>query len=84
MYRPASPRRLKITPNTEKHFDQTKMTNTQHTGTVQQASKPETLQEQLRIIRAASSDGIALIDANNHIVEANNAFSNIFGLDSTQ
>src|SRR5205823_2752248 len=37
MYRPASPRRLKITPNTEKHFDQTKMTNTQHTGTVQQA-----------------------------------------------
>ncbi|HEX6556675.1 MAG TPA: PAS domain-containing sensor histidine kinase [Ktedonobacteraceae bacterium] len=60
------------------------MTNTQHTGTVQQASKPETLQEQLRIIQVASSDGIALIDANNRIVEANNAFSNIFGLDSTQ
>ena len=84
MYRPASPRRLKITPNTEKHFDQTKMTNTQHTRTVQQASKPEPLQEQLRIIQAASLDGIALIDANNRIVEANNAFSNIFGLDSTQ
>lgn len=60
------------------------MTNIQHTGTVQQASKPEILQEQLRIIQAASSDGIALIDANNRIVEANNAFSNIFGLDSTQ
>ncbi len=38
----------------------------------------------MRIIQAASSDGIALIDANNRIVEANNAFSNIFGLDSTQ
>ncbi|HEX6553255.1 MAG TPA: ATP-binding protein [Ktedonobacteraceae bacterium] len=60
------------------------MTNTQHTETVQQTNKPETLQEQLRVILAASSDGIALIDANNRIVEANNAFSNIFGLDPTQ
>jgi two-component system phosphate regulon sensor histidine kinase PhoR len=60
------------------------MTHTQHTETVQQANKPEALQEQLRIIQAASSDGIALIDASNRIVEANNAFSNIFGLDSTQ
>lgn len=38
----------------------------------------------MRVILAASLDGIALIDANNRIVEANNAFSNIFGLDSTQ
>src|SRR5438270_956061 len=60
------------------------MTNTQHTKTIQQANRPETLQEQLRIILAASSDGVALIDANNRIVEANNAFSNIFGLDSTR
>lgn len=60
------------------------MTNTQHTETVQQTNTPETVQEQLRVILAASLDGIALIDANNRIVEANNAFSNIFGLDSTQ
>jgi PAS domain S-box-containing protein len=55
------------------------MTKTQHTETTQ--NQPATLQEQLHIILAASSDGIALIDANSHIIEVNNTFSEIFGID---
>src|SRR5947209_4501699 len=59
-----------------------KMTKTQHTETTQ--NQPATLQEQLHIILAASSDGIALINANNHIIEANNTFSELFGIHPSQ
>ena len=58
------------------------MTKTQHTETTQ--NQPATLQEQLHIILAASSDGIALIDANSHIIEVNNTFSEIFGIDPSR
>lgn len=58
------------------------MTKKQHSETTQ--NQPATLQEQLHIILAASSDGIALVDAINHIIEGNNTFSNIFGIDPSQ
>ncbi len=62
-----------------------KMTKTQLTGIDQQLTNQlELLQEQQRLILAASSDGIALIDANHRFTEVNPAFSNIFGIDFPQ
>ncbi len=61
------------------------MTKTPHTGTDQQpANQLETLQEQLRIILATSSDGIALVDTTSQFIEVNTTFANIFGVDSAQ
>src|SRR6266849_3585644 len=62
-----------------------KITNTQHTSTAQpQTNQLELLQEQLRLILATSSDGIALIDSNHRFIEVNPTFSNIFGRDISQ
>lgn len=42
------------------------------------------MQEQLRIILATSSDGIALVDAKSRFIEVNAAFANIFGVNLDQ
>ncbi len=62
-----------------------KITNIQQTSTTQpQTNQLELLQEQLRLILATSSDGIALVDSNHRFIEVNPAFSNIFGRDISQ
>ena len=49
-----------------------------------QANQLEMLQEQLNTILAASSDGIALVDAKSRFIEVNAAFANIFGVNLDQ
>ncbi len=62
-----------------------KMTNAQQTSIAQpQTNQLELLQEQLRLILATSSDGIALVDSNHRFIEVNPTFSNIFGRDISQ